>query len=260
MWKRMVLLSLCALLAAPLLAQETGRSLVSAARKRAQEARGKEKEEQVPIYEDSIRILKLVPERFPDDGAAVARAALEMGRLYRRLGRSDEAETAWLEVLKHPEEARPVCDALQDLASHYRRAKRLDDAAQVLLRLIDSYPDVGRPRALALIRLASVHRRQKDLVAAEERLRQCLNEHAALWRQSIDALDDLVAMKIRAKERKEARQLLDTHSAAILARFAETPQEDRVTDALRKMGSRARLDGPEGTGALGDEGGGGEPR
>jgi hypothetical protein len=67
-------------------------------------------------------------------------------------------------------------------------------------------------------------------------------------------------MKIRAKERDEARRLLDAHSATIQTRFADTPQEERVAQALRKMGSRARLDGPDGTGALGSEGGGGATR
>lgn len=241
------LMLLLLLVPCPALAgQDTGRSLLSAARKRAREARGLEGAERAAIFEDTLRILRMVPERFPDERPAVARAWLEMGRLLRRLDRGEEAVEALEKACTFTEEQRPVCDALHELASHYRKLREREQARAVLRRIVDEYPSQARPRARALIRMASLHREEKSYEKAEELLLQCLEEHGDLWRQAVDALDALVALKLRMKDIPGARSALDRHSKSLRARFAGTSLEARLERALMKMRSRPRLERMEG--------------
>lgn len=230
------------LTAVPAAAQDTGASLLAAARKRAQDATGRKGPELEAVLEDAIRLYGLVPDKFPDDGPSVARAWLEIGRAERRLGRSAGAEAAFRKASARPEEARTACDALHDLATLHRKAKKSEEARAALRQVIDGFPGQAASRAQALVRLAGLHRDAREYPQAEECLRRCLVEHADAWRTSIEALDDLVALKLRVKEPAEARRLLDTHGEAIKARFAGTSQEERVERALEKMPSRARLD------------------
>lgn len=228
--------------AQPIWSQESGRALVSAGRKRLQDARGKQGKERNAVLEDALRILRMVPEKFPKEGAAVARAWLESGRILRRLGRVEEAQGALERVLEVEGEARPACDALHELATLYTRARKRDKATAALQRIVSEHPQQGMSRARALIRLASLQRRAKQVSAAEELLRRCLKEHGDLWRPSIDALDALVSLKIKSKDLKQARSLLASHGEAIAARFADSPVEGRVRRALQKMKSRGRLE------------------
>ena len=132
--------------------------------------------------------------------------------------------------------------ALHDLATLHKKARRFERAREALRRIIDDHPAQAMARARALVRLASLHRAAREPKAAEELLRQCLKEHGDLWRQSIDALDALAALKLRAGRLEEARTLLETHGAAIKARFQGTKHETRVDAALGRMKSRARLE------------------
>lgn len=233
-------------------AQDNGRSLLSAARKRALDARGKEGAERTKVYEDCVRLLVLVPERHPKEKAAVARAWLELGRTYRRLDRKKEAEDAFNRVLLVPDEQRPCCDALHALASLLRKQKRRDEAKKALRRLVDGFPGQARSRALALIRLAGLERDAKNYDGADTLLRQCLKEHGDLWRQSVDALNALVSMKVRQKDMQGAREALEAHTASLRARFAGTDDEERLENALMKMSSRSRLKKAEAATKRGD--------
>ena len=221
--------------------QDSGRSLLSAARKRALDARGKNGVARTKVYEDCVRLLTLVPERYPEQKAALARAWLELGRTYRRLDRLKEAEAAFNKVFRVPEEQRPCCDALHELASLYRKGRRREEAVRALQRVVDGFPGQARSRARALNRLAGFARDAKEDDRAEALLRQCLKEHGDLWRQSIDALDALVALRLRQKDVRGARGALDAHTASLRARFAGTDAEKRGESALMKMASRARL-------------------
>ncbi len=222
------------------LAQDSGASLLSAARKRAADARGKKGDVRKAVFEDVLRILRMVPEKFPKEAPAVARAHLETGRVLRRLNRPQEAATALKRVLEIPNEDRPACDALHELASLYRKARKRDQARAMLQSVIDNYPCQALPRARALVRLAGIEKAKKPKTAADL-LRRCLKEHGDLWRPAVDALDALAALKIRAKEPDEARRLIETHSAAIRARFAGSKHEKRVEAALLRMKSLNRL-------------------
>jgi tetratricopeptide (TPR) repeat protein len=184
----------------------------------------------------------MVPEKAPEDAAAVARAHLELGRTWRRLGKLDQAEEALLAASRIPSQSRPCCDALHDLASLYRKTKRKEPALAVLQRIVEEFPGEPRSRAEALMRIAGWQRDAKEYPEAEETLRRCLKEHADLWRPSVDALDDLVALKIRQKAYDDARQVLDAHTDSIRARFAGSAREESVENALMKMGSRGRLE------------------
>lgn len=242
MKRLLTMLCLILVAGAPLLAQDSGRSLLSAARKRAKDARGKESTEKTAVYEDCIRILAMIPERFPKERPAVARAWLETGRFWRRLSRPEKAEAAWKRVLETPKEQRPACDALHDLATLYRKMKKRDDAEQMLRRVIKDFPGQPNPRAQALIRLAGLRRDAKAYEESEKLLRQCLNEHGDLWRRGVDALNALVALKLRQKQTEEGRRILDAHTDALRARFDGTAQAERLENALMKMSSRARLE------------------
>ena len=224
------------------LAQDSGKSLLSAARKRAADARGKKGEERKTILEDTLRILEMVPERFPKEAPSLARALVETGRVLRRLGRPEEAVSALERAVKVPDENRPACEALHELASLYRKAKQPEKAEAALQAIIDDHPQQALMRARALIRLASSKRSQKKLEEAAECLRRCLKEHGDLWRSAVDAVDALVALKLRAKDNAAARRLLDAHTEALKARFKGTKHELRVGHALQKMKSRARLE------------------
>ncbi len=239
----------------PVLAQDTGSSVLAAGRKRLEDAVGRKGAELTAVLEDGLRLLKTVPARFPEDRASSCRAWLEVGRVEKRLGRSTEAEAAFRKVLETPAEERPCCDALHDLATLHRKAKNADAAKAALQEVIDRFPGQPMERAHALIRLAGFHRDAKAFEQAEECLRRCLKEHGDLWRPAVDALDDLVALKLRQKETDEARKILDSHTEALRARFGGTGQEERIERALQKMPSRARLDGTVEAGDGGGPGG-----
>jgi len=223
-------------------AQDSGKSLVSAARKRAADARNKKGEERKTILEDTLRILRMVPEKFPKATPSVARALVETGKVLRRLGRPEEAIVALNRVLEIPDENRQACEALHELTSLHRKARKYEEAGQALQKIIDGYPQQSRQRAQALIRLAGIRRRQKKTDEAEEALRRCIKEHGDLWRPVVDAVNALVALKIREKDLAAARRLLDSHSKAIDERFTGTAFEQKAKNALRRMKSRARLD------------------
>ena len=236
-----MLVALLMLLQCMALGQDSGQALLSAARKRALDARGKEGVAREKVYEDCVRLLTLVPERYPKEKIAVARAWLHLGRTYRRLDRPGDAEVAFGNVLRIPEEQRSCCEALHDLASLYRKGKRRGEATKSLQRVVDGFPGQVRLRAMALMRLAGLARDASAHARAETLLRQCLREHGDLWRQSVDALDQLVRLRLGQKDATGARGVLDAHAAALRARFVGTEDEDRLENALMKMVSRGRL-------------------
>ena len=221
--------------------QDSARTLLSAARKRALDARVEEGAGKTAVYEDCVRLLRLIPERYPEEGPAVARAWLELGRTYRRLDRLPDAQQALQTASRMDGEPRVSTAALHDLASLHRRAGRRPEAAAALRAVVDGYPGQARSRARALIRLAGLERQGKRVEGARGLLRQCLKEHGDLWRQSVDALDALVALELAAKDLASARRCLDAHTAALRARFSATDDEDSLERALARMGARARL-------------------
>lgn len=224
-------------------AQETAASLLSLARKQAQEAVGKKGGDLEAVLNKVVATYGEVIEKFPGDLSAVTRARLEMARAQRRLGKSEEAEAMFKRVLEAKEEKALCCDALHDLATLYRRQKKQKEAIAVLQDLVENYRDQTGERAQALIRLGGLYRDAKDFAKAEECLRLCLKEHADQWRASVDALDDLALLKLRQKDRDSAKEVLNAHTETIKARFAGTSNEERVERALLKMSSRARLEG-----------------
>lgn len=236
-------LILCGGLAETALAQDTGKSLLAAARKRATEARGLDAEAKAAIYEDVLRLLARIPKDFPEERPAVARAWLETGRFERRLDRPERAEAAFRRVLEFPDEASPMCDALHDLASLLRRKKEYAAATELLQRLVDEYPKQEYDRARAFLRLASLERQAKRPEVAAGHLERVLAEHPGRWRQCVDALDDLVLLRVGQGEHDAARQLLERHEAEIRERFAGGKSAERVARALDGMRCRTRLDG-----------------
>lgn len=244
---------LCGLLPSVLDAQDSGRALLSAARKRAMDARGKEGEERAAVLRDCERILAVIPEKYSNEKPAVARAWLELGRTRKRLGKLKEAQAAFEKVLLDRNEQRPCCDALHELASLHKKGKRPAEAIAALQDVVKSYPTQARSRARALIRMGGLYRDMKQMEQAEAMWRQCLKEHGDLWRQSVDALNALVALKLRAKDVREARRILDAHTAALRSRFAGTKEEERLEAALAKMTSRVRLAKTETEGKEGND-------
>jgi tetratricopeptide (TPR) repeat protein len=254
----MTLSVVCATLLAcvqPLIGQDTGNEILAAARKRASEARGQEGPARVAVFEDALRILDLVVERHPDDAAACSRAHLERGRILRRLERTSAAEHALRQVLESASEERPAADALHELASLYRKAKRNEEALAALLEVVEKHPAAGMPRARALIRAAGLKRdRLKDPEGAIQLLRQTLREYGDLWRQSVDALDALVTLVARTEGADAARQVLTSHREALTTRFAETRHAERVARALEAMRCHRAVESAAAEEADGDTG------
>ena len=234
------------MLAAAVEGQDSGRTLLSAAKKRALDARGKEGEARAVVLEDCARLLAAIPERFPDEKPAVARAWLELGRVHNRLDRTMEATAAFERVLEIKEEHRTCCDALHELASIHRKKKRPEVAIAALDRIVAEFPSQSRSRARALIRMASLHRGVGRIDRAEVALNRCMKEHGDLWRQSVDALNALVSLKLKVNDPQVARRVLDAGTASLRARFAGTKDEQRLEAALAKMTSRVRVAKAEG--------------
>lgn len=256
MVRTMLLLVFLVSSTASVFTQDTAASVLAAARKRVQEAAGRKGPELEAPLKAGLVLLESIPTRFPEDTASVAKAWLEMGRIHRRLGATGPAEAAFKKTLETPSEAGVAADALQDLASLYRRQKRREDAAAALQRIVDEFGAVPGERATALIRLAGLHRDAKAFDQAEACLRRCLAEHGDLWRSAVDALDDLAALKLRQKDVAGAKELLQSHGESIKARFAGTASEDRVEAALEKMSSRQKLESLSKSGDAGDGGAG----
>ena len=222
-------------------AQDTGASTITAARKIAAEATGLKGPMRDKFLEEALTVLQQVDERFPEDEKSRARAALETGRLQKRLGRPEKAVLAFEAAAAFSKEKNVASDALLDLSAVHRQTKDLRAAEAALRRLLTAYPDQERDHAEALIRLASIQRQRKEWSLAEESLRICMETHGNLWRYAVEALDDLVSIKIQNKDLEGARKDLEQGSAAIASRHENTSEEIKVLAALEKMGSRGRL-------------------
>lgn len=244
----MLIAAMAAVCVGGLSAQDTGPTTISAARKIAAQATGLKGPERDAFLQEALQVLRRVDERFPKDEASRARAALESGRLLKRLGRLEEAAATFDAAAGFEKEAAIVVDALLDLSIVHRTLKDLAAAEAALRKIINHHTEQERDHAEALIRLASIQRQRKEWSLAEETLRHCLETHAGLWRQAVDALDDLVSMKIRNKDNTAARKDLDEGTAKLRARFKDSANESKLESALERMSSRARLDRLDGKG------------
>ena len=221
-----------------MVAQETAKGMLDAAAKKAASAKGHPADEVAAILKEAAVLYEQVPVRFPAAKSDVARSRLEAGRIRRRLNEVPAAEAALKEAAAASDEPRIATEALHDLASIYRRAKRLPEAQQALERIVAEFPNEPRQRADALSRLASLHRAAKRIDAAEAALRQILAEHGDLFAAVTEALDDLVALKIQQGKESEARTLLTSHGEALKARFSGSRYENRVQPVLDRIGAR----------------------
>lgn len=228
-------------MAAPgLLAQETAKGLMEGAAKKAASAKGKTVDEAAAILKEAAGIYEQVPARFPAAKPEVARSRLEVGRIRRRLNDLPAAEAALKEAAAASDDPRTATEALHDLASVYRKLKRLPEAQQALERIVAEFPNEPRQRAEALSRLAGMHRAAKRTEAAEAALKQLLAEHGDLFSPAMEALDDLVALKIGQGREADAKALLATQTEAMKSRFAGTRYEARVQPGLDKIAARIK--------------------
>ena len=241
MMKKMMPLCCALLLGSLLPAQDSGRAMIAAARKRAAEARGLKGGERRKILEDALALVSQVPERFPSDTPSVARAWLESGRLERRLGREQKGREALAKVLEHPSEKRRCCDALHEIATSLRRVGQRKEAAAALSRLVAEFPDQARSRARALVRLGGVRRELKDVAGARSAYEQCLKEHGDQWRSAVDSLNGLVNLAVKEKDLPLARKTLKEKGEAIRSRFAGTRYERSSQRAFDKMSCLRQL-------------------
>jgi tetratricopeptide (TPR) repeat protein len=222
-------------------AQDTAKGLLELAGKKAATAKGRTADEAAAILKDAAGMYEQVATRFPAAKAEGARSHLEVGRIRRKLNDLPGAEAALKEASLATEEPRIATEALHDLASVYRKTKRLPEAQQALERIVAEFASEPRQRAEALSRLASLHRAAKRMDAAEAALRQILADHGDLFSHAIDALDDLVVLKIGQGREAEARSLHASHGEALKARFNGTRYESRVQPALDRIATRFKL-------------------
>ena len=244
MMRKVMLLAMfvCWALAPLAMAQDTGASTVTAARKRAKEARGLDGSEREAVLADALKIFGQVAERFPKDTRALATAALESARIHRRLGNRKQAIECFEKVREYPKEEILVCKSLLDLSSMHRTSRDYPAAEAAVEDLIQNYTSQPRYHALALMKLASLKRFRRDWAGAEAKLVQCLELHGGLWRQSVDALDDLVSLKLARKDVAGAREALDRELAKLRATHQEESTLERLEGAVARMPAKARLE------------------
>ncbi len=224
----------------------SGPTLLTAGRKKVQEASKSAGGKADQALQDAMAIFQRVTTECPEDAPSLARAWLEIGRIQRRLGKAGEAKSAFEKAIALPGEERTLCDALLDLSTLARRAGRLEEAETHLRRIVEKHASQGSARAQALLKLGSVLKEARRDADAEACLRQCLADHGDRWRTAVDALDDLVMLKLRSEQMGEARKILEEHSAAMKARFAGTPTEPRLEKALQRMAGRGRIEREDG--------------
>ncbi len=240
MYRRLSLMLSALLLlgAAPLVAQETAKALLAAAEKRVDAAKGKLGEELATALKEGAAMFEAVTQRFPAAKAEAARAELGLGRARRRLGDFGAAEAAWKRAAASGE-TRPAAEALHDLATLYQKQKRMPDAQAALERVVAEFGVEPRERAEALVRLGGLFRRLKRPVDAEAALRRILAEHGDLLTPCLDAIDDLVQLKLDEDKDADAAEILSAQGEALKARFAGTKQEARLGTTLDRI--RLRL-------------------
>jgi tetratricopeptide (TPR) repeat protein len=235
------------LAAQPALAQDSPKAMIDAASKRAASAKGKSGDELSAILKEAAGLYEQVVTRFPDAKSEAARAQLEIGRLRKRLGDFAAAEMALKQAASAAQETKTATEALHDLATLYRKTKRLPEAQQALERIVAEFPTEPRQRAEALVRLGAMHRQGKRFEAAEASFRQVLADHGDIWSCAIDALDDLVALKVAQGQDKEARTALASHGESLKTRYHGTRYEARIQPALDRISARLKIaDDPDG--------------
>jgi tetratricopeptide (TPR) repeat protein len=230
---------LCLVGAVRLPAQDTAKGLLAAADKRVDAARGKLGDELSRQLKDAAALYEALPQRFPQARPEVARAELGLGRVRRRLGEFGAAEAAWKRAAESGE-SRPAAEALHDLATLYQKQKRVPEAEAALGRLVADFGAEPRERADALVRLGGLYRRTKRPADAETALRRVFAEHGDLLSPCLEALDDLVALKLAADKDAEAAEILGAQGAALKARFQGTKQESRLAATLDRIALRVK--------------------
>lgn len=230
-------LAACLCAAAPSAAQDTAKGMLEAAEKRVDAAKGKLGDELNKALGEAVAMYEAVGKRFPTAKAEVARAELGLGRVKRRLGDFAAAEASWKRAATSGE-SRPAVEALHDLATLYRKQKRNDEAVAALERVVAEFAAEPRERADALVRLGGFFRSLKKPAEAEAALRRALAEHGDLATPALEALDDLVALKLSEDKDSEAQEAFKAHGDALKTRFAGTKQETRVAERLDRIGLR----------------------
>jgi tetratricopeptide (TPR) repeat protein len=231
-----------AAIAGTIFGQETAKGMLDVAAKKAASAKGRTADESAAILKEAAGLYEQVLAKFPAARSEGARAHLELGRIRRRLNDLPAAEAALKQAAAVSDEPRFATEALHDLASIYRRTKRLPEAQQALERIVAEFASEPRQRAEALSRLASLHRTAKRVDAAEAALRQILTDHGDLFSPAVEALDDLVALKIAEGRESDARSLLTSHGDALKARLHGSRYESRVQPALDRIATRFKPD------------------
>ncbi len=236
-----ICVALLGVLASAVSAQDSAKAMLDAASKKAATAKGKNGDELNAILKEAAALYEQVPVKFAGSKAECAKAQLEAGRLRKRAGDLAGAEPLLKQAAAATDEPAVVCDALQDLATLYRRTKRLPEAQQALERIVTEFHSEPRERAEALSRLAGMHRTAKQYDKAEACLRQILSDHGELWSPSVEALDDLVTLKLAQGQEAEAKKMLQAHAEALKAHFHGTRYEGRVQPTLDRISLRFKI-------------------
>lgn len=242
------LMNLCAgafaaalLLAAPLAAQDTPKSALTAAKKQAAQAVGKDGEARKAELLKAVEMLKEVLKKWPDAAESVAEANLRIGDLLGQCGDKTGAHEAIDRAIQVEGVAAVRAEALLAKASLHRKDKEFEKAKGALKRVIAECAEKEASCAEAMLALASLARREKAWDEMAEFGAKVLEKYPSRWKENVEASDLICGSLIKKKEWQKAQQKLDELDKLLGDRFQQSEKWPSVEKAMKTMTSRRIL-------------------
>lgn len=217
--------------------QSEGKTLLDIAMKRLSVARTRVGEGRSTDLRACVPYFDRAAAASPEGSLEGGRAHLEAGRLLKRLEAYAEAESR-LKMAASRGPSSVAVDALHELASMYRRLRRVDDASGALDTVLAVHPGETRACAEALVRLASLHRGERRSTAARAALTRCLDHYVEHRTVVLEALEALVALEVSEGDTDVARRAFSVNAARIRERFGRGRERASVETALARIAVR----------------------
>lgn len=226
---------------AELRAQDTAKTMLAAAGRELKTAVGKKGEARAVVLKSARGIYEQIPSRWPDDGAAVAQAHLEMARLSRRLGDSEESLRQLQLVVAIEGEARKHAAAYIEMSKLARKSKQPEEAIKPLQALLNNCKECRRDCTDALLRMSSIQAAAERFDAATASARQVIDKYPEDWRANVDACNQVCRILIQRREWVKAIAHLAQLDKFLEERFASSDSWDSVRSAMERMSARRTL-------------------
>ena len=222
-------------------AQDTAKTMLAAAGRELKTVVGKKGEARAVVLKSARGIYEQIPSRWPDDGAAVAQAHLQMALLSRQLGNSKESLLQLQLVVAIEGEARKHAVAYIEMSKLAAKSKQPEEALKPLRSLLKNCTECRRECTDALLRMSSIQAAAERFDFATASAQQVVDKYPEIWRANVDACNQVCRILIQRREWVKAIAHLAQLDKLLEERFASSDSWDSVRSAMERMSARRTL-------------------